>query len=646
MNCMLPAASILLATLVGSAVMPPELRARSDADGLDPAEIAIFVDELFTAALEADRFPGGVVAVVQNGDVLFTRGYGVTGFESGGAVDPATTLFSVASVTKPVTATAVMQQVERGALDLHRDIADYLDFPVPHDYGPITLAHLLTHTPGLEDRFIGMAGLDSVRMPPLGAYLRRNMPAQIRPPGDILMYSNHGYALAAYAVERVTGNPFDAYVHEHIFTPLGMESARLRPDRPVPSGMTVSDGHVGGPTGYHVVPSIQLAVWPAGSLQATAMDMANFMIAHLEGGRFGDQRILDAATVAEMHRRQFVHHERLAGWTYGFAEYTVGPERALLHDGDLPGFNSRLFLIPDRRLGFFTVNNGGDLWFRVELTEAFLERFSKPADDADNRTGGVPASPSARETRLRGNYRSARYPRTTADKLAGAVLEFRVRDGPDGSVTLFPPPIPGFTTEPTRWLPAGPLVFRNTEREEYIAFRADDGRAVMLFAPLLGAPWSYHAIHWIEALRVQVGFLATAVLLFLSAALGWPAAALVRRIRTHVRPRALEHAETRSEARRVRIAAGTGAAIMLLFIVGLGLVFQQLVVGHRGAAYAVFSLPFLGTVPTAFAALLTVTVWRERFWGTAARVHLSAVVLALVLFIPFLAYWNLLGFRF
>jgi CubicO group peptidase (beta-lactamase class C family) len=609
---------------------------------VDRAEVAAFADAWFTAALETGRFPGAVFAVVHEGEVLLARGYGVSSLTTREPVDAERTLFPVASVTKLVTATAVMQQVERGALDLHRDVTDYVDVLIPRASGAITLAHLLTHTAGLEDRYIGVAVPHPGNVPELGVLLRE-MPAQIRPAGELVMYSNHGYALAGHVVESVTGQPFRTYLREQILEPLGMLRARVDPSAALHADTVLSEGYFGGPGRHVEVPEFYIGVWPAGSLQATALEIAHFMLAHLEGGRIGDRRILQEATAAEMHRRQFTHDDRLAGWAYGFAEYT-GSQRAVLHDGDIPGFNSRLFLLPELRLGFFTVNNGSDLQWRVDLTDAFLDRFVPAhggAAHADADPDGMPRGAFG------GHYRSARYPRTTADKLAGIAIEYRVREHADGSLTLLPPPIPGFPAGPSRWVPAGPLLYRNVEDDEYLAFReGEGGNSALLFAPLFGIPWAYHGIHWIESLRVQAAFAAFTIVLFLSAAAGWPVAALARALRSGSRGDRLRRRESRAGARTARIAAGSGAGVMLLFTVSLALVFQPLAVGDRTAAYVAFSLPLAAMLPTAAAVALTIRAWREAFWGTAARVHLTAVTAALILFLPFLAYWNLLGYRF
>jgi CubicO group peptidase (beta-lactamase class C family) len=615
---------------------------------LEPDAVAAFADEFFLAALAAERFPGAVFVVVEGGHVVFARGYGVADVAAGAAVDPDRTLFPVASVTKLFTATVAMQQVAAGRIDLDTDIAAIVDVPVSSVHGPVTLAHLLTHTAGFEDSYIGVAALDAASRLPLRTYLERHAPAQVRAPGDIIMYSNYGYALAGYAIEQAAGRPLADLVVDDIFVPLGMTRARLHPDKPSPSGARAAKAYAAGVE----LPTIHIAVWPAGSLQATAREIGAFMIAHLTGG------LLNDTTQAQMHAQHFAHHPRLAGWTLGFAEHTVGPERALQHDGDLPGYNGRLLLLPERELGFYVVNNGSDLSLRVELTEAFFARFVYPEPDTQPLVTGSVATPAAvpqrahRGARLAGYYRSARYPRTTVDKLAGVALEFRVETHDDGSLTLHAPPIPGLPFEPTRWVPIEPMLFRHAEREEYIAFRTDErGAAVLLFAPLFSNPWAYEAIRWIETQRVQIAVLVIALAAFLSAAFGWPLAHIVRRRRARVGPHApganAGAGAVFPAATLARIAAGSASALMLVFITGTALIFEALFSGQRPvAAYVVFALPLVALLPIALALGFAPRMWRQRWWTCGARVHYTVVVLALLVFLPFLSYWNLLSFRF
>jgi CubicO group peptidase (beta-lactamase class C family) len=97
---------------------------------------------------------------------------------------------------------------------------------------------------------------------------------------------------------------------------------------------------------------------PAAALSTTAADMANFMIAHLQKGRFGENRILEKNTIEDMHRLHYSHDPRTCSWTYGFIERQVNNQRLIGHDGIYIEFHSMLYLFPEHQLGLFVSYNG------------------------------------------------------------------------------------------------------------------------------------------------------------------------------------------------------------------------------------------------------------------------------------------------
>ena len=165
------------------AVVPPQ---PSPAPELTKADFETFLDALIPSQLRNRNIAGAVVSVVKDGQVLFQKGYGYADVEKKKLVLPDQTLFRPGSISKLFTATAVMQLVEQGKLDLDRDINDYLDFPIPKTYpGPVTLRQLLTHTGGFEETLKNLFVADESDLKPLRTYLVNEMPARIFPPGKI-----------------------------------------------------------------------------------------------------------------------------------------------------------------------------------------------------------------------------------------------------------------------------------------------------------------------------------------------------------------------------------------------------------------------------------------------------------------------------
>ena len=152
------------------------LHAQDRAGPTDPAELEAFLDGLMAAHRGKLGIAGATVAVVRHGELLFSKGYGWADVEARRPVDPASTLFRIGSVTKPFTWTAVMQLEEQGLLDLDTDVNEYLDFQIPDTWDEsITLRHLLTHTPGFEDRAYGLFGPNPGVS--RAAWFRDNVPA-------------------------------------------------------------------------------------------------------------------------------------------------------------------------------------------------------------------------------------------------------------------------------------------------------------------------------------------------------------------------------------------------------------------------------------------------------------------------------------
>ena len=197
--------NVLLAAALGAAA-PRQAEPQAPPPALTAADLEAWLDGYLPAALARNDMAGAVVAVVKDGAVLFMKGYGFADVAGRRAVDPERTLFPVASISKTFTATAVMQLVEQGRLDLDRDVNEYLDFAIPPAFGkPITLRHLLTHTAGFDDLQKGSSPADPKWYFPLGTYLKRRSPNRVYPPGTIPAYSNYGLGLAAYIVERTSG---------------------------------------------------------------------------------------------------------------------------------------------------------------------------------------------------------------------------------------------------------------------------------------------------------------------------------------------------------------------------------------------------------------------------------------------------------
>ena len=273
---------------------------------IDPVELQAFADTFFAEQMETLHIPGVAFIFVQDGEVVYASGYGYANLETATSITVDSSVVRIGSISKPFVASAVMQLVEQGKLDLHTDINRYLKtFQLKDTFPePVTLAHLLTHTGGFVDPPY-FTYIDPQKVPPLGPFLAANMPSPTDPPGEVFNYSNYGYALAALIVEEVSGIPFDQYVEQNIFIPLKMTHSSYLLAPPLPEHMV---------TGYQYLDGEQIPQpvdydddYPGGSIISTAEDMSHFMLAHLGNGCYQGGCILKATTLVEMHQRNTQH---------------------------------------------------------------------------------------------------------------------------------------------------------------------------------------------------------------------------------------------------------------------------------------------------------------------------------------------------
>src|SRR5258708_25237714 len=187
---------------------------------LEASDLESFFDGIIPLQLERSDVAGASVMVMQNGQVLLQKGYGYADLKTRKPVDPAVTIFRLASISKLFTWTSVMQLVEQGKLDLDVDVNRYLDFQIrPAFSKPITLRNLMTHTGGFEEESRDVIVTNPKQAVTLRDFLQRNQPQRLFAPGTVPAYSNYGVGIAGYIVQRVSGQPFEEYVEQHVFLP-------------------------------------------------------------------------------------------------------------------------------------------------------------------------------------------------------------------------------------------------------------------------------------------------------------------------------------------------------------------------------------------------------------------------------------------
>lgn len=601
----------------------------------DPAEVEAFVDGLMAAYLEVHDVAGATVSVVRDGELIFAKGYGEADVESGREVAAETTLFRIGSISKLFVWTAVMQLAEAGELDLDTDVNEYLTaVRIPDTYEePVTLTHLMTHTAGFEDRIIGLFARDEEALRPLEEVLADELPARVRPPGQVASYSNHGTGIAAHIVEEVSGMAWNEYVEERILGPLGMEHTTFR--QPVPERLEehLSHGysHRGGKFDDEGFEFIPLA--PAGAASASATDMARFMTAHLQEGRYGEARILEEETARRMRQELFRHAPAVNPMAYGFIDASTHGQRVIGHGGDTLLFHSLLLLVPEHELGaFVSFNSEGGGAATGQFAEAFMDRYF-PVEGPRELT--PPEGFEERAGRFEGHYRANRYAHTTLAKLA-ALGAVSVESTGDGALRTS-------ATGRTRWIEVEPLAFREEDGADLLVFREDDrGEITHVFMgdlPIL----AFERLAWWETPPVQLLALAFSVIVFLGTLVLWPAARVVR-WRLDRRPSWEERLPLFA-----RVIGWSGAAVWVAFLVGTAFVLEEprdIVFGLPGSLSLLLWLPLIAGVLALGALAYAALVWKDGRGTLWRRTWYTLLTLALFVALALAWYWNLLGFRY
>jgi CubicO group peptidase (beta-lactamase class C family) len=615
---------------------------------LTRSDVEEFFDLLIKDQLAREDIAGATIGVVKDGQVLFAKGYGYADVEKGIPVTADASLFRIGSISKLITWTAAMQLVEQKKLSLDEDVNTYLDFKIPPAFGkPITLRNLMTHSGGFEDTWRDLGVAEPQQLIPLETYVKTHMPKRIYPPGEISAYSNYGATLTGYLVQRISGKPFEDYVNENIFRPLGMNRTTFTQPPPGDLATLVSKGYglASAPPGRFEY----MTLFPAGSVSASANDMCKFMLAHLQDGQLNGARILSPETAKLMHSRMVIFDDRLNSWAYGFYEESTNGHRIIGHGGDLQRFHSDLHLILDANTGFFISYNSkgnGDLGLdRQRLLQMFMDRYfpaASPESDAPAKASNQAASP---DPEVAGVYMTSRRWESSVLRLTALF------PAPNGQVEVSVDSdnivrIDGFEDaagQPIKFRQIGSLLYEDAESHERAGFRrGPDGKMQMQVGDadevfLQVDAWRQKSLSYFI---LFVGL--TVVTLTLIA---WPLAALLRK--HYARPLNSSDAEC-----ALRIVIRVVCALFCILFFGWFAVFyfglQDFVQIMTGLGRWIIIFGVVGV----FCALGTILLWwkASQSWKGAAvslwvKVHGTIVALACAGLLWFALLWNLMNFN-
>lgn len=369
----------LLATLLVLLALPAAAK--------PPTSAELAIDRYLSGIYRPDG-PGAVVLVVRDGKTVFRKAYGLADVARGTRLTPEAP-FYIASITKALTAAAVLRLVERGTLALDDEVTKHLpDYPTQGRR--ITLRHLLSHTSGIPD-FSELPSLEQYKdlSPEVLTALFKDLPLQFEP-GAGWAYSNSGYTLLGRILEKHGGKPFGEYLEAQLLAPLGMKHT-VYASR-VPPG-TVS-GHWKRDGKYVGVGELDETLpYAGGGLISTVDDLARWSEA-LDAGR-----VLREDSLRESFTRIRLEGGRTGNYGLGWQLHMDGPYEARFHGGNIQGFTSMLYRLPARKLTIVLLSNID----RSPVPYSAMSRLAQLALGEDWTPGRIPVS-EERLARYVGTY--------------------------------------------------------------------------------------------------------------------------------------------------------------------------------------------------------------------------------------------------
>ncbi|MCG8369115.1 MAG: beta-lactamase family protein [Proteobacteria bacterium] len=612
------------------------------ADVDNPEHVESFFDGMITPLMGAHNSASGVLIVAKGDRILFAKGYGYQDRANRIPVNPETTLFRPGSISKLFTWVAVMQQVERGNLNLDADVNEYLEtFQIEEAHGrPVTLRHLLTHTAGFEDASLGfLIGVDEEKMLSLADTMRIHQPARINPPGVQTAYSNYGTALSALIVSNVSGLDYPEYVQKNVFDVLQMHDSTF--EQPLPERYAGQDAKgYQFENGRYTEQPIELlgGFTSAGGLFSSGVDMGKFALAILNNGAYEGGRILQPETLATTLSRAFAHDDRMMGMALGFIETEQNGIRLVGHGGDMANFHSDLAIDQENGLAIYVsfAGDGGAL-VRWAIVPAFYDEFFPSSEPPP-----VPPGDFAdRADKYTGTYLFWRRNFTLIDKFLWMTSAITI-SATENDELLF-----SFRNGSKRYVEIDKHLFREADSDvsifpglpqRLLSFQEDTN------GEITGAtidPWPFMSMQKVPLIMrpaLSLALLGFSLTVFL--------AVLCRAFFQRRLDRRMTDKERSAKMAEVYVASSNllffGAALLVLSVYG-----NTLAWSIPFAFKAMLVLPVIASLAGLHLLYRTIRVWNTGLLnGIAARIRHSAVTVLAAFMIWFYWYWNIIGFQY
>lgn len=344
------------------------------------------VDHLMLHLMSMDNVPGAALALIKDGNIVLEKGYGFRDLATHAPVTTAT-LFNIGSISKSFTALGIAQLVDQQRVDLDAPVMRYipnLQLSDPQAAQAITLRQLLSHTSGLSADEQWPSQVPPTREGIVGEFA--SMPITARP-GTRFQYCSRCIVLAAYALERITGQSWEVYSRAQIFEPLGMTTASFglfglerAPDRARPYRHDPVLDQVPVPWGRlrYLEP-----LAPGGGIYANVDQMAHYALLQIGDGTISGHRLVSAHMMEELHRPEIAVGEdwtpaaRAENLHYALGWFTADEQgvHLIYHNGGSPGFRATIILVPSSKAGVVILTNGESNSFIDVARRSLIEQL-------------------------------------------------------------------------------------------------------------------------------------------------------------------------------------------------------------------------------------------------------------------------------
>ena len=379
---------------------------------IDSLQLINLIDQRIDSFQQQFNIPGAVFSMVKDGQLFYHRGIGYQNIEADKKINPETSQFRVASITKTFTAMAIMQLVEHGKLDLHADIRTYLpqeDYPWQAPYS-FTIHHLLTHTAGMETSGFRVCQR-ATEEKTLDSFVSCSISNQVFKPGEVFYYSNKGYGILGLLIEKMSGMKYEDYIAKYILEPVGMnQSTAYQHTTDHPIAHPVQPYYWN--EGFETRQRLFLVNPSASNLNTTGADMAKFMSMILDSGQVDGSPIISQESFELMATAHVKPNHDYESMSYGMMIERYRGYSGYNHGGGIDGFGSYYILFPELNIGLFMSESGGEenAAYAFRVIYSVLNELVPKKDSSDTNTIAIDQAVKQAE------HYAGRYQNTTVTK--------------------------------------------------------------------------------------------------------------------------------------------------------------------------------------------------------------------------------------